>query len=544
MVLLAVSLATSAYANEVSSTLPKENTETTNTSKPVKIFVLAGDENLLEHGIVEGKKPSENTPGTLTTAIAQNPKYAFLKDANGKWVTRDDVVLCDIHPIHNNTRAPGSFLKIGTAFRSGRDSYNAFGPELMFGHVMGNQYDEPVMLLRFATKHPTWFLRGSRSLGHDYLPPSSGSTAENLGSWDVIHFNWGIWDTAYRAPKNGNKYHSDKFKGKIAVPIDVYEKNLRKLVARLKKTGATLIWATVTPIHKDCPGRFAEDAIRYNKVAEKIMKENDVIIDDLYAESISQGYPKRPNVHSVGNLAPKVTETILAALKNRKNKTKPLPRVLLIGDSITGSYQKEVMKDLDGKAFVCKNPGNAEHTGTGLAKIEEWLDLKTYLLNGQEYLELTDGVKDTLSQFERFFPGYKGQGYELAGLVWFQGIKDCQSDSMADAYEKNLANLVRDLRKDLKSPKLPVAIAAVGYRGDKMSGNILKVFKAQMTVSNPKKYPEFAGNVKSIDTSKFWPDDKLKLKGREWDYKNNAETFLQIGQALGSEMLELLESNN
>lgn len=512
------------------------------TSRPIKVFILAGDENLLEHGMIEGNKPGVQDPGTLTAAVAENPKYAFLKDSKGKWVTRNDVVLCDIHPIHNNTKAGGSFLKVGNAYQSGGKTFNAIGPELMFGHTMGNHFDEPVMLLRFATRHPIWFLRGSRSLGHDYLPPSSGSTTEHQGNWDVIHFNWGIWDTAYRDPKPDNKWHSDKFNGKITTPIDVYEKNLRRLVERMKKTGATLIWASVTPIHKDCPGRFEQDAIRYNKVAEKIMTENGVIIDDLYSESISQGYPRRPDVHSVGNLAPKVTETILDALKNRKDKTKPLPRVLLIGDSITGSYQKEVMNNLDGKAYVCKNPGNAEHTGTGLAKIEEWLDLKRYLLNGQEYLELTNSVKDTLAQLERFYPGYKGQGYELSGLVWFQGIKDCQSDSMAADYEKNLANLIRDLRKDFKTTNLPVTVAAVGFYGDKMSGNIQKVFKGQMDMGDPAKYPEFAGNVKCIDTRKFWPDAKLSLKGREWDYKNNAETFLRIGEALGREMLELTES--
>ena len=34
------------------------------------------------------------------------------------------------------------------------------------------------------------------------------------------------------------------------------------------------------------------------------------------------------NVHDVGNLAPKVTESVLAALKDRKNPSRPLPRVL------------------------------------------------------------------------------------------------------------------------------------------------------------------------------------------------------------------------
>lgn len=50
-----------------------------------------------------------------------------------------------------------------------------------------------------------------------------------------------------------------------------------------------------------------------------------------------------------------------------------LPRVLLIGDSISGGYQKEVKRLLEGKAEVVKNRGNAQFTGYGLEKIDEWL---------------------------------------------------------------------------------------------------------------------------------------------------------------------------
>ena len=76
-----------------------------------------------------------------------------------------------------------------------------------------------------------------------------------------------------------------------------------------------------------------------------------------------------------------------------------------------------------------------------------------------------------------------------------------------------------------------------------MSGNILNVYNAQMAVSTPEKYPEFAGNVKTVDTRKFWPDEKLDHKGRDWDYKNNAETFLQIGKTLGQAMIELMKTH-
>ena len=480
--------------------------------------------------------PLTNMPGTLTTAVEQNPRYAFLRNEAGGWMKRDDVILYDAHPIHNNTKAIGRFLQVGDVSYGGQKVFNAIGPELMFGHTMGDHLEEPVLLLRFGTRHPIWFLRGSRSLGHDYRPPSSGGTADHDGGWDVIHFNWGVWDAVYRDES------SRFYQGRHTTSVEDYGNNLRKLVARLKQTGATLIWANTTPVYKGEPGRPNGEVAKFNAVAEQIMRENGVIINDLHAESLRQGFPKSVNVHSVGNLAPKVTETILAALEARPRKTKPLPRVLLIGDSITGSYEKQVMKDFDGKAFVCKNPGNAESTWTGVEKIDAWLDLKQYLLNGQEYLELVNGIKGALDNLERVVPGYEGQGAELAGLVWFQGVKDSQSEYMTAGYEKNLASLIKDLRQDLKAPALPVVVATIGPGGETMTPNTRKVIAAQMAMADPARHPEFQGNVSTIDTGVFYRPVAESPGGRAASFNDSAESFLEIGEAMGRAMIELMEN--
>jgi len=260
----------------------------------------------------------------------------------------------------------------------------------------------------------------------------------------------------------------------------------------------------------------------------------------LYAESIRQGFPKRPDVHSVGNLAPKVTKTIAAALAARKQNTKPMPRVLLIGDSITGSYQRDVIRNFDGKALVCKNPGNGEHSGTGVKKIDEWIDLKRYLLNGQEYLELVDGVRFALENLGRASPDYAGQKAELAGLFWVQGIKDSSSNAMSADYGKHMPNLIRDLRKAFKTPDLPVVVAAVGFGGEKMNEYTRRVFDAQMAVGNPETHPEFSGNVTSIDTRKACSIGQLSgaIRSISKCYNNDANAFLTIGEAMGRAMIK------
>ncbi len=68
------------------------------------------------------------------------------------------------------------------------------------------------------------------------------------------------------------------------------------------------------------------------------MKSN-VSINDFNAYLRSSGFPKTDDVHGVGNLALQVTRHIVEILAQCKKSTKPLPRVLLIGDSITGTYK-------------------------------------------------------------------------------------------------------------------------------------------------------------------------------------------------------------
>lgn len=499
-------------------------------ANPIKVFILAGDECVLEEGVVA----AEDKLGTLEAVVAANPDYGFLKDKAGQWVTRDDVFLYDAHPIHNNTEAPARPQQVVTDFHMGGEKGPRMGVDLMLGHVLGEAIEEPVMILRFATRHPIWFQRGSRDLAHDFRPPSSGGGADHKGSWDIIHFNFGVWDATYRDASS--KY----FSGHNTTSVEDFEKNLRTLVAKMKKTGATLIWGSVTPVWKGEDGKPSGDEDAYNRVAAKVMKEHGVIINDLNAETRRQGFPKTNNVHSVGNLTPKVTETVLAALEDRENPTRPLPRVLFIGDSITGSYWKGVEKNLDGKAIVFKNPGNGEDTWNGLDRMDEWLELDRYLLNGQAYMELVDGVKKALGEeLERVFPEDVSQGAELAGLVWFQGMADGAWESKAAGYEENLANLIRDLRKDLDAPELPVVVGALARSDAKMTPNQQKVFDAQMAVGDPEQHPEFKGNLISIDTRPMCRPKEESPGGRD-RYKGHAGSYLEIGKAMGEAMVDLI----
>lgn len=166
-------------------------------------------------------------------------------------------------------------------------------------------------------------------------------------------------------------------------------------------------------------------------------------------------------------------------------------------------------------------------------------DTGKYGWTGTEYRFLRDGVNDTLKNIANIFPGYKGQGYDIAGFVWFQGHKDTGNAETAKEYEENLVALIKDVRKDLNKPKLPVMIATVGFNGKDMSGNTLVVHQAQMAVGDPKKHPGFAGTVKTIDTRDFWRSQEVSPSGQGYHYNRNAETYMLIGDALGRGMLKL-----
>ncbi|MEX2174205.1 MAG: SGNH/GDSL hydrolase family protein [Pirellulaceae bacterium] len=100
------------------------------------------------------------------------------------------------------------------------------------------------------------------------------------GKWDVIHFNFGLHDLKY---VNDQGQNVDPSKGHPQVSLANYEKNLESLVARLKKTGAKLIFATTTPVPEGSSARRFGDERKYNDAALAVMKQHGVAIDDLHA---------------------------------------------------------------------------------------------------------------------------------------------------------------------------------------------------------------------------------------------------------------------
>ncbi|QTN31358.1 amidohydrolase family protein [Akkermansiaceae bacterium] len=135
--------------------------------------------------------------------------------------------------------------------------------------------------------------------------------------WDVIHFNWGLWDLCYRNPESNSQGKRDKANGTISIPIPAYEKNLESLVTRLKQTGATLIWANTTLVPEHEVGRVAGDELRYNAAAARIMEKHGVRINDLRALTGTFGkemFSGPGDVHYTAAGSAKLAEQVVAEI--------------------------------------------------------------------------------------------------------------------------------------------------------------------------------------------------------------------------------------
>ncbi len=79
---------------------------------------------------------------------------------------------------------------------------------------------------------------------------------------------------------------------------------------------------------------------------------------------------------------------------------------------------------------------------------------------GDLYDAMIRRVHNMLANLEQFHPNYKGQGYELAGMLWFQGENDCCANTQG-FYRDSLMDLIADTRSELGVPNLPVAIVKI-----------------------------------------------------------------------------------
>ena len=172
-------------------------------------------------------------------------------------------------------------------------------------------------------------------------------------------------------------------------------------------------------------------------------------------------------------------------------------------------------------------------------KVQKRIDSGEYAV-GQRLQEMIQEVKTTLANLPDIFPDYDEGGYEIAGLVWFQGFNDVINDAYRQEYGINMVNFIRDVRKALGTPKLPVVIGELGMGGVEVDPRYAhKHYAIRQAQEAPSRMPEFVGTVGYARTSPFVVEGGNSYDGG-YHYHGRADTFYKIGISFGQAMQKLL----
>ena len=167
---------------------------------------------------------------------------------------------------------------------------------------------------------------------------------------------------------------------------------------------------------------------------------------------------------------------------------------------------------------------------------------------GFQYAEVVRHVKEITGNLKKYYPKYKGKGYEIVGMGWHQGWNDRISQPAVDVYEKNMENFIKDIRKDLGLKNLPFVIANTGMGGWDIVGSykakVEKLMVAQLAMADAKKYPEFKGNVGGVETRGFQRTREQSPSKQDYHWMRNWETLYLIGKGMGDSMVGLLSGKN
>ena len=174
---------------------------------------------------------------------------------------------------------------------------------------------------------------------------------------------------------------------------------------------------------------------------------------------------------------------------------------------------------------------------------------------GHSYREMLREVRVTMGEAGERFPELKGRRLELRGAVWFQGWNDMIDERATAEYADNMAHWIRDLRRDLGVPDLPVVVGQLGVGGPLEEGQEPKKQAFKDAQAAAALLPEWQGTVALVKTDQFWDwtADAVFKKGwrehiEEWEkvgsdypyhYLGSAKCYSDIGRAFAQALIAL-----
>lgn len=140
------------------------------TTKPVKVYIMSGQSNMVGFGRIDG-----SGPGYLNYMCNTENKFPNLVDDTGAWLGRYDVYYRGVVSDPGNGKLAADVAG------------DAIGPEIGFGQVMGYFHDEPVLLIKPSI--------GNRALVWDYAPVGSPQFVYGTKTYAGYGDTPNSWDT-------------------------------------------------------------------------------------------------------------------------------------------------------------------------------------------------------------------------------------------------------------------------------------------------------------------------------------------------------------
>ncbi|MGQ0629159.1 MAG: sialate O-acetylesterase, partial [Phycisphaerales bacterium] len=158
---------------------------------------------------------------------------------------------------------------------------------------------------------------------------------------------------------------------------------------------------------------------------------------------------------------------------------------------------------------------------------------------GPYYRRMIEDVRSAVARAVEEIPAAKGRRIEIAGLVWYQGWNDgCEPEVAIPQYAENLANLIRDVRRDLGVADLPVVVGELTGSWVDAPKEWKALREAQAAAARRE---EWAGRVLFVPTAAFVrkPEDSPHPTHEHHEF-GNAETYMLVGDAFGRAMRSLV----
>jgi len=194
-------LLTAIFMMAASMCTANDGSKSADMNKPVKVFIMMGQSNMLQYGKLGS--PDGSQPKTVYSGIKAG-KYTYLVDADKNFKERKDVRY--IHTMQGR----------GIMTQEWLGAKKKVGVELGTGWNLGDHFSEPVLMLKAAI--------GNRGLGWDLLPPSVGRYKVNGQEFPgyqeykdggkILKFEKGVSKVIGRKGKNKGKPVDPWYAGK------------------------------------------------------------------------------------------------------------------------------------------------------------------------------------------------------------------------------------------------------------------------------------------------------------------------------------------